>query len=80
MRGQSEKERKREERGKGKKLVAFAHGFVVQCLVWSRYWEASDEQSPWIGGGIREGSKGDKRGKRGVIIGVARGGNSRALT
>jgi hypothetical protein len=37
MRGQSEKERKREERGKGKKLVTFAHGFVVQCLVWSRY-------------------------------------------
>jgi hypothetical protein len=54
MRGQSETKRKREGREKGKKLVALAHGFVVQCSGWSRYWEASGEQSPWIGGRSRE--------------------------
>jgi hypothetical protein len=80
MQGQSEKERKREGSRKGRKLGAFAHGFVVQCLGWPRYWEVSDEQSPWICSGIREGSKGDERGTRGVNIGVARGGNDRALT
>jgi hypothetical protein len=48
VRGWSEMMHKREGRGKGKKLVALAHGFVIQCSGWSRYWEASGEESPWV--------------------------------
>jgi hypothetical protein len=64
--------RKREGRGKGKKLVALAHGFVVQCSGWSRYWEVSGEQSPWIGGRSRERKEREMgrgtRGERGCLL------------
>jgi hypothetical protein len=66
--------RKREVRGKVKKLVALAHGFVVQCSGWSRYWEASGEQSPWIGGRSRDGKEREMgrgtRGERGCRLGA----------